>query len=189
MSHGLCSQMACAGRATRERRQTMKQKFKKQSARLSTFADLLPMPPGPGIVLHTKRPVPCLTSRGPRARSRDPRAGPQICPSPKQWIISFTLNAKLLSRAEWGEVPRIKVAQKGRTGGNPSDQSCSAEEKSIGSKLLSRGETYRIKVAQQGRESCRTMLSNPCLHNGRKTVRKTMCPCSFAIQSRLQMLF
>ena len=46
----------------------------------------VPRPPGlgPAIVLHTKRPWPCLTSRRPRARSRDPRAGPQICPSPKQ---------------------------------------------------------------------------------------------------------
>ena len=40
MSHGVCSQMACVGRATRERRQTMKQKFKKQSARLTTLAYL-----------------------------------------------------------------------------------------------------------------------------------------------------
>ena len=58
-------------------------------------AEVVPIPVcpsgnGPGIILCIKKPVPCLTSRGPRARSRDPRAGPQICPSPKQLIFLHT---------------------------------------------------------------------------------------------------
>ena len=51
---------------------------------------MCPSGTGPGIILCIKKPVPCLTSRGPRARSRDPRAGPQICPSPKQLIFLHT---------------------------------------------------------------------------------------------------
>ena len=57
----------------------------------------VPRPPGPGIVLNTKRPVPYLTPRGPHARSCDPRAGPQICPSPKQWIFLHTACAREFS--------------------------------------------------------------------------------------------
>ena len=172
--HGLCSQMACVGRATRERRQTMKQKFKTitgshrdYSLALLGVADVLQWG-GPPVGEAAQNPnteaSPLITSQEcpeasrprycslyqkasqclalPRAGLAQGRAtlaqGHKYAP-PQNNGFSFTLHAKLLSRGEWGEVPRIKVAQQGRMGRNPSEQSCSAGGKSIGSKLLSRG--------------------------------------------------